>query len=100
MPAVTAPRPSPDPAPYASSGFPPFRPARALGPPDDLKRIRGIGPATEKRLNEVGVSTWAQVAAFAPNEIPTIADIAKVSIDKIRPWIDQARALVANDADE
>ena len=101
MPALAAPRPSFDAAPYASSsGLQPFRPTRALGPPDDLKRIRGIGPATEKRLNEVGVSTWAQVAAFAPNEIPTVADITKVSIDKIRPWIDQAKTLVANDQNE
>ena len=45
------------------------RPARrraeqgaALGPPNDLKRIRGIGVLIEKKLNSMGVTAYEQIA--------------------------------------
>lgn len=61
---------------------------------DDLKRIRGIGVLIEKRLNAMGVLTYAQVANW------TAADVARVSqtldfkgrIER-ESWIEQARIL-------
>lgn len=42
------------------------------GDADDLKKISGVGPAIEKKLNALGITTYAQIAKF------TKADIAKV----------------------
>ena len=42
------------------------------GEPDDLKKISGVGPAIEKKLNALGITQYAQIAKF------TKADIAKV----------------------
>lgn len=37
--------------------------------PDDLKRIRGVGPVLEKRLNELGVHQFRQVALWTDADI-------------------------------
>jgi len=60
---------------------------------NDIKRIKGIGKATAKRLRSAGITTWAQVANLTDKELPAIADLLKVSVDKIRPWVEQAKAL-------
>ena len=39
---------------------------------DDLKVIRGIGPAIEKKLNEAGVRTFAALAALSPQDLENI----------------------------
>lgn len=67
-------------------------PAGAL---DDLKEIRGIGPATEKRLNSAGILTWTQMAGLSEDQLLAVADLLKISVDKIKreQWVEQARAL-------
>lgn len=67
-------------------------PAGAL---DDLKEIRGIGPATEKRLNSAGILTWVQMAGLSEDQLLAVADLLKISVDKIKreQWVEQARAL-------
>ena len=42
------------------------------GEPDDLKKISGVGPVLEGKLHALGITKYAQVAAF------TAEDIAKV----------------------
>jgi NADH-quinone oxidoreductase subunit E len=37
--------------------------------PDDLQRIKGVGPVNEKRLNELGVYHFDQIAAWGTSEI-------------------------------
>ncbi|QFU08347.1 NADH-quinone oxidoreductase chain 2 [Rhodobacteraceae bacterium THAF1] len=37
--------------------------------PDDLKRIKGIGPALERMLNEMGVYHFDQIAGWAAKEL-------------------------------
>jgi NADH-quinone oxidoreductase subunit E len=68
------------------------RPAR----PDDLKAISGIGPKLEKILNDLGVWTYAQVAAWGNDEIAWVDDYlsfsGRIGRDK---WIEQAAALAA-----
>lgn len=53
------------------------RPAGLLdapeGEPDDLKKIYGIGPVLETRLNELGVFYFRQIATFGEEEIAWIA---------------------------
>ncbi len=65
------------------------------GRQDDLKEIRGIGPATEKRLNSAGIMTWGQMAGLSEDELTQVADLLKISVDKIKreQWVEQARAL-------
>jgi len=36
---------------------------------DDLKLIKGIGPALEKRLNDTGVQTFAELVQLTPEEL-------------------------------
>jgi NADH-quinone oxidoreductase subunit E len=42
--------------------------------PDDLKAISGIGPKLEKVLNDLGVWTYAQIAAWENREVAWIDD--------------------------
>jgi len=62
---------------------------------DDLKRIRGVGPTTEKRLNGAGIVTWEQMASLSDDDLNQVADLLKVTVDKIKreQWVEQARAL-------
>jgi len=39
------------------------------GEPDDLKRIKGVGPKLEALLHEIGISTFEQVASFPPDYV-------------------------------
>ena len=66
------------------------RPAK----PADLKAISGIGPKLEKVLNGLGIWTYAQIAAWTPEEIAGVDDylLFKGRIDR-DDWIAQAAAL-------
>lgn len=79
------------------------RPRRIDRPasPDDLKLVAGIGPKLEKVLNGLGVWTWAQIAAWGPEEIAWVDDFMAFNGRIARDgWIDQARALAAGGRDE
>jgi predicted flap endonuclease-1-like 5' DNA nuclease len=39
---------------------------------DDLKAIKGIGPAIEKKLNNAGIQTFAALAALSKRDLETI----------------------------
>jgi predicted flap endonuclease-1-like 5' DNA nuclease len=62
-------------------------------PPDDLKRIRGIGRGLEKKLRAEGIRTFAQLAEMSPAELANLA--IRVGLAASRPvrdrWADQAR---------
>lgn len=45
---------------------------RPDGEPDDLKKLPGVGPATEKKLNALGITTYAQIAALTAEEIAQV----------------------------
>jgi len=67
------------------------------GKGDDLKKIKGVGPALEKELNAKGVWHFDQIAAWTPEEV-TWADEnlvrfkGRVSRDD---WVGQAKLLAA-----
>ena len=51
---------------------------------DDFKLIKGIGPAIERRLHEVGIMTFAQLAALSPDGLATLIDsVGGVSSERI-----------------
>lgn len=62
---------------------------------DDLTKISGIGPKIQKKLNEMGIYSYKQIAAFTPAEIEKVASTLKVFKGRIGRdnWIGQAAAL-------
>jgi large subunit ribosomal protein L21 len=52
---------------------------------DDLTQITGVGPAAAKKLNEAGVTTFAELAAVDPETFEAV---------KVKPeWVEQAKSL-------
>ncbi|MGB7432302.1 MAG: 50S ribosomal protein L21 [Ahrensia sp.] len=72
--------------------------ARPEGEPDDLKKISGVGPVLEKKLNAFGITKFAQVAAFTKADIDMVDDALsfKGRIER-DDWLGQA-AKLANEA--
>jgi predicted flap endonuclease-1-like 5' DNA nuclease len=66
------------------------------GQRDNLKRIRGIGPQNESRLNGIGIWHYAQIAAWSAENIKWISGYLAASgrIEREK-WVDQAKGLVA-----
>lgn len=76
-----------------------FRRPRAMAKPkavDDLKRIGGVGPKLEKVLNGLGVWTFAQIAAWSPEEVAWVDDYLafKGRIERDE-WLEQAARFAA-----
>jgi len=44
------------------------------GEPDDLKKISGVGPVLETKLHALGITKFAQVAAFSKEQIDQVDD--------------------------
>ena len=66
------------------------------GKGDDLKRIRGIGPGNEAKLNGLGIFHHDQVAAWGRAEVRWVGTYLGFPgrIDRER-WVEQAKALAA-----
>ena len=66
---------------------------------DDLLRLKGVGPKLHALLIELGVTRFAQIAAWTDQDIALID--ARLGTFKGRPvrdqWIDQAKYLAAGD---
>lgn len=62
---------------------------------DDLKEIKGIGPAIEKTLNELGIVRFAQIAEMESYDIERVARHLRGFRKRIEreDWIGQAEAL-------
>ncbi len=67
-------------------------------PPDDLRRIKGIGPKFEQALRAVGVSTYAQIAAWTSADLADIAQKIGARVDRLEreEWVAKARALLGS----
>jgi predicted flap endonuclease-1-like 5' DNA nuclease len=63
---------------------------------DDLKQISGVGPGLEKKLQDAGITSYAQIAALTDAEIRDLeANVVKFA-GRIKrdDWIGQARQLI------
>ena len=62
---------------------------------DDLQQIKGVGPAIEKTLNEMGIFSYQQIADMSEYDIDRIARRLKGFRTRIyrEDWIGQAREL-------
>ena len=67
---------------------------------DRLQQIKGIGPALEKTLNEMGIYRFHQIASMSEYDINRVAERLKGFHSRIHreDWIGQARELDARDA--
>jgi large subunit ribosomal protein L21 len=63
---------------------------------DDLKKINGIGPAYEKRLNEVGVYTYTQISKLKVADREILSALDGITREKIESeeWVKQAKELL------
>jgi len=92
---------NPEPGPEAAHRVGSHNRVVRSAPPQDLKRIRGIGVLIERRLNAMQIATYEQIANW------TAADIERVSrtldfkgrIER-ENWVEQARILASGGATE
>jgi predicted flap endonuclease-1-like 5' DNA nuclease len=70
----------------------PVEAMRAANTPDDLKVIKGIGPAIEKKLNSAGIYTFEAVARLSVEDLEKILGNAR-RLAKEGNLIEQAAAL-------
>lgn len=84
-----------DPSTAQSQGVP-FA-AAAGATPDDLKRIKGVGPKLEAELNGLGITTFAQIAAFDDSDLERLDDALTAFKGRaVRDdWVGQATELAA-----
>ncbi|MEM0987254.1 MAG: hypothetical protein AAGK00_00125 [Pseudomonadota bacterium] len=63
--------------------------------PDDLKRIKGVGPKMERILNGKGIYLFEQIANFSDDEVAWVNDAIDAFPGRIvrDRWVDQARDL-------
>lgn len=62
---------------------------------DDLKRIKGIGPAIERTLKRLGITRFSQIAELSDFDVDRVADELRGFRSRIlrEDWIGQARLL-------
>ncbi len=66
------------------------------GKPDDLKKLKGVGPKLEATLNELGFFHFDQVAAWGPQEVAWVDSRLKFKGRIERDgWIEQAKVLAS-----
>ena len=72
------------------------------GAGDDLKQIKGVGPALEKLLNTVGIWHFDQIAAWKAKDIAFVDDKMEGFKGRITrdEWVKQARVLARGGATE
>lgn len=87
--------PPAEPAPAPATSAAPV----AAGAADDLTRIKGVGPKLNARLKELGVTRFAQIAAWSEADMAAID--AQLGAFAGRPrrdaWVEQAALLAGGD---
>lgn len=64
---------------------------------DDLKKISGVGPAFEKRLNALGIHTYADLTALTDKNIEKLEKTdSMTSLEGWHKWMDEAKVLAAD----
>lgn len=98
-PAVVKPEPEPAPAAAPAPTPPPVAAPAPAASADDLTRIKGLGPKIAALLNELGVTSYAQIAAWRAEDAAAIdAKLGRFSGRISRDqWIAQAQLLAAGD---
>lgn len=71
----------------------------AAGAPDDLRRIKGLGPKLNNVLAGLGITRYDQIAAWGAQEIATVdAQLGTFKGRIVRDnWVEQAKFLASGD---
>ena len=111
--AKAAPKPKAEPKPKAASkpkaeAKPKSAPAPKViytdgptdGDPDDLKKIKGVGPKFEGDLNSKGIYYWRQIAAWKSADIKMVEELIDSIPGRIErdEWVKQAGVLAKGGA--
>jgi predicted flap endonuclease-1-like 5' DNA nuclease len=111
-PAAPEPEPAPEPAPLADepiaaaapldaspASLAASEPAPAAPGTDELTRMKGVGPKLAERLNALGVTSFAQIAALTPEEAEALDAQLGTFQGRIHRdrWIEQAGFLARGD---
>lgn len=74
-------------------------PATPNAPVDDLARIKGVGPKLKALLGSLGVTSFAQIAAWTDDDIARVdAQLGNFAGRPVRDnWVEQARLLASGD---
>ncbi len=93
--AVPSPLPSPTAAPQAA----PAQTTPDADGSDNLQLLKGVGPKLAKLLTELGVTSFAQIAAWSDDDIAAIDSRLGTFQGRIERdnWVDQADYLVRGD---
>jgi len=70
---------------------------------DELETIYGIGPSYARRLHELGITQFAQIAAWTDDDIDDIANKIRIPVNRVHnhDWRGGARAaMLAAEADQ
>jgi len=65
--------------------------------PDNLQLIEGIGPKISKVLENVGITTFAQLAAAGTEHLEHVLDEAGMTLANPSTWAEQAGLAAAGD---
>lgn len=67
---------------------------------DDLEKLRGIGPVLRRKLNQAGIHSFSQIAAWTDDDLERVASQVGASAGRIRrdQWIETAKELERNKA--
>jgi predicted flap endonuclease-1-like 5' DNA nuclease len=89
--APAPPAPAPAPAEAAASSTAP-----TSGNTDDLTRIRGIGKVIERKLHELGITTFRQLADLSAADVQRVNQAIDFPgrVERER-WVEQARGLTS-----
>ncbi|MCB0546048.1 MAG: DUF1049 domain-containing protein [Phaeodactylibacter sp.] len=69
--------------------------AAEVGEKDDLTRIAGVGPFLEKKLNEIGVFTYEEIASWDSSRVREVTEAIQYFEGRIERdnWVEQAARL-------
>jgi len=62
---------------------------------DDLKKLTGLGPATEKKLNDIGIYTYKQISKLTKRAKELVEELTGFKAEKIaeNDWVGEAKGL-------
>ncbi len=66
--------------------------------PDNLKRVKGIGPKTEKLLKDNGITIFAQLADTEVSRLQALLDEVQYTLPDPATWPEQAQLLAEEQA--
>lgn len=90
---------APPPASPAAAPIAPVPPAPVAGESDDLRKIKGIGPKLVTTLHALGVTRFAQIAAWTDADLDALDKQLGAFAGRPRrdSWVEQARLLSSGD---